>query len=235
MIPLRYFIIGMAGILLSDWVQCTPLQSLETPLNNLKKHFNINHPEVGDGGAKFTTIFRKYNSKTIESGIMLNAIVRWYLDLFENMKPSQDKETKESINILANGLQEWLRTDKYFSLLNDIKELENVKRDDYLIPTPRSIINDLTEYLLNGREISERRLIKFAVTSGRFLPHLCEFVNMTSIGKCNVLKKALRFYGQFLKRYGQIPFLSADVRRDLKKIKDYTQNINSKMECGLLL
>lgn len=58
---------------------------------------------------------------------MLNAIVRWYIDFFINMKPSPDKETKESINALANGLQEWLSTDKYFSLLNDLKELEKIK------------------------------------------------------------------------------------------------------------
>ncbi|XP_051886665.1 interferon gamma-like [Pristis pectinata] len=123
--------------------------------SRLLMEVNINHPEVADGGAKFITIFRKYNSKATESGIMLSAIVRWYLDLFENMKPHQNSVTKEAINVVANGLQEWLRSDKYFSLLNDLKELENIKWDDQLIQ--RKAILELETFLSKMKEIGKKR------------------------------------------------------------------------------
>ncbi|XP_069760071.1 interferon gamma-like [Narcine bancroftii] len=155
MILLRYFLIGLSGYLLLDSVQSVGLRSLEDPLLNLKKSFKINHHEVAEGGAKFTIIFRKYSSKAIESGIMLNAIVRWYLNLFENIKPNQDNETKQAISVVANGLQEWLTSDKYFSFLEDLKELENIKWDDQLIQ--RKAILELETFLSKMEEIGKRR------------------------------------------------------------------------------
>ncbi|XP_059834328.1 interferon gamma-like isoform X2 [Hypanus sabinus] len=116
---------------------------------------NINHHEVADGGAKLFNIFQKHKSKATESGIMLNAIVRWYINFFENMKPHQNNNTKLAINTVANGLQEWLQSDKYFSLLNDLKELENIKWDDQLIQ--RKAILELEIFLSKMQEMGKRR------------------------------------------------------------------------------
>ncbi|XP_062915692.1 interferon gamma-like [Mobula hypostoma] len=152
---LRYFIIGLAGCLLSDSVWGVPLQSLADPLKHLKGLFNINHHEVADGGAKFIKIWQKHNLKANESGIMLSAIVRWYLNFFENLKPHQDSKAKQAINTIANGLQEWLRSDTYSSLLNDLKELENIKWDDQMIQ--RKAILELEVFLGQMQEMGKRR------------------------------------------------------------------------------
>ncbi|XP_067855602.1 interferon gamma-like [Heptranchias perlo] len=158
MMFLACFIFGMVSSLLSGSVRCAPLQSMEKPLELLRQHFNINHPEVAEGGAKFTKILLNYKSQSRESGIVLTGIARWYLDLFANIvKTHQHDEIKQQIEKVANGLQEWLQSDKYNAtgLLNDLSELKNIKWDDQLVQ--RKAILELQILLQKMDAIGKRR------------------------------------------------------------------------------
>ncbi|XP_078075974.1 interferon gamma [Mustelus asterias] len=153
MIFLAFFIIGMVSNVLSDSARCAPLNSLDEPLTQLSKHFNINHHEVSEGGEIFTSMLRKYRQAP-ESGVMLNVILRWYLDLFAHLKPQSGVESQ--ISIVANSLKECLnsRTENN-NLLSDLKELSKIKWEDQLIQ--RKAILELEGILNIMKETGKRR------------------------------------------------------------------------------
>ncbi|XP_067907324.1 interferon gamma 1 [Heterodontus francisci] len=158
MMLLVCFIFGMVSSVLSDSVKCAALHTLDEPLTHLKEHFNINHPEVADGGAILTKILNKYEAQPTELGILLNAILRWYLDLFKNIKEDikeDNKVIKEKINSIGNGLEQCLESEKYNDLLKDLKEISNIKQEDQLVQ--RKAILELETVLTRMRETGKRR------------------------------------------------------------------------------
>ncbi|XP_038637201.1 interferon gamma-like [Scyliorhinus canicula] len=152
MFLLACFIIGMVSNVLSDSARCAPLNSLDEPLKQLSSHFNINHHEVSEGGELFTSILTKYK-QTPESGIVLNVILRLYLDLFAHIKPQTGVESQ--ISIVANSLKECLNSRTETNLLSDLKELSKIKWEDQLIQ--RKAILELDGILTIMKETGKRR------------------------------------------------------------------------------
>ncbi|XP_041071593.1 interferon gamma-like [Carcharodon carcharias] len=152
MILLACFIIGMVSNVLSDSARCAPLSSLDEPLTRLSEHFNINHHEVSEGGELFTKMLKRYKQAP-ESGIVLNVILQWYLDLFNNLK--HHNEVKNQISLVANSLQECLKSRTQNHLISDLEELSNIKWDDQLVQ--RKAILELDEILTTVKETGKRR------------------------------------------------------------------------------
>ncbi|XP_060696042.1 interferon gamma-like [Hemiscyllium ocellatum] len=155
MILFTCFIIGMVSHVLSDSAACAPPQLLDEQLTRLSQEFNINHPDVGNGGAIFTNMLMKYK-QIPEKNVILEAVLRSYLDLFKVLK--QQSEVKEHISIVANSLNECVTSAKYKmqnDLLNDLKKLSNIKWDDQMVQ--RKAILELREVLNVVKDTGKKR------------------------------------------------------------------------------
>ncbi|XP_020383749.1 interferon gamma-like [Rhincodon typus] len=155
MILLTCLIIGMVSHVLSDSTGCAAPHSLDKQLTRLSQHFNINHPDVGNGGAIFTNILKKYK-QIPEKSIILDAILHLYLDLFKVLM--QHNEVKDEVSIVANSLNECMTSANYKTqkeLLSDLKKLYNIKWDDQMVQ--RKAIIELHDVLDIMKDTGKRR------------------------------------------------------------------------------